>query len=770
MRFNKILLLAFLSSIYSNYSFSQSNVLGSWREHLPYLKGVSVSVGNGKVYCATSEGLFSYSESDNSIERYSKLNGLSDFGFSTIAYNSSVNLLVIGYSNANIDLLSDDGSVYNLSDISRKNISGNKTINSITMDGKFAYLSCGFGIVVLDLSRKEIKDTYIIGINGASLNIGQVALDGTNIFAAAEDGVYKGLLSDPFLANFNNWTKIRDDQSNAGDFNFAVSYNNILYVNFKKNSGDSILAYNGNWGVALANPLPANTIQSMKIVNDKMVITNSFSTSIYDNSLMRTRYIDGSTYNNPIIRDAEISSNDVIFIADNEQGLMKVNAQNVSEKIIPEGPNSQQASAMQVVNGKLWVAHGPRTRAWTNQYSYSGFSSFTPGSWTTNDGYTGQNSSFFTQSNFYDNMSIAVDPSNSNHLFIGSGGRGLLEFLDEKPFKIFLDTNSTLKGQFGNPGQVKIHGICYDQNKNLWVSNAGVNTVINVYKTDNTWKAFNFPGLVNSNSKTGDMVIDDLDYKWLILFENIGGKDGILVFDDNGTIDDITDDKSSIVEFGGNRVRSIAKDKEGVIWAGTEEGVYIFYPPSIVPQRILIKQDDSFQYLLATESIISIAVDAANQKWIGTEYGGVFVFSPDGQKQIYHFTKENSPLFSNTISCISIDNKTGEVYIGTDKGLISYQGSAVEGGTGCTDLIVYPNPVVRNYNGPIAVRGVVPNGIVKITDVSGGLVYQATSTGAQFIWDGTNLSGEKVQTGVYLVFSTDELGENHCSTKLIFQH
>jgi len=770
MRFKKILLFAFLFSIYFHSSFSQSNILGSWREHLPYLKGVSVSAGKGKVYCATSEGLFSYNESDNSIDRYSKLNGLSDFGFSTIAYNSAVDVLVIGYSNANIDLLWDDGTVYNLSDISRKNISGNKTINSITMDGKFAYLSCGFGIVVLDLSRKEIKDTYIIGINGASLNIGQVALDGTNIYAAAEDGVYKGLMNDPFLANFNNWTKIRDDQSNTGDFNFAVSYNNILYVNFKKNSGDSILAYNGNWGVSLANPLPTNTIQSMKIVNDMMVITNSFSTSVYNNSLTRTRYIDGTTYNNPIIRDAEISRNDVIWIADNEQGLMKVNAQNASEKIIPEGPNSQQASAMQVVNGKLWLAHGPRTRAWTNQYSYSGFSSFTPGNWTTNDGYTGQNSSFFTQSNFYDNMSIAVDPSNSNHLFIGSGGRGLLEFLDEKPYKIFLDTNSTLKGQFGNTGQVKIHGICYDQNKNLWVSNAGVNTVLNVYKTDKTWKAFSFPGLVNSNSKTGDMVIDDLDYKWLILFENIGGKDGILVFDDNGTIDDITDDRSSIVEFGGNRVRSIAKDKEGVIWAGTEEGVYIFYPPSIVPQKILIKQDDSFQYLLATESIISIAVDAGNQKWIGTEYGGVFVFSPDGQKQIYHFTKENSPLFSNTISCISIDNKTGEVYIGTDKGLISYQGTAVEGGSGCSDLIVYPNPVVRNYNGPIAVRGVVPNGIVKITDISGGLVYQATSTGAQFIWDGTNLSGEKVQTGVYLVFSTDELGENNCSTKLILQH
>jgi ligand-binding sensor domain-containing protein len=368
-------------------------------------------------------------------------------------------------------------------------------------------------------------------------------------------------------------------------------------------------------------------------------------------------------------------------------------------------------------------------------------------------------------------MSLVVDPSDKNHLFIGSSGAGLLEVKNVAAIKFYRDTNSTLLQQFGNPGQVKVHGLVLDDEFNLWCSNAGVNSVINVRKNDGNWKRFLFPGKINSSAKTGDMVMDLNGYLWMIVYENIGGKDGILVFNPNRTVDNTADDQFDLVDFGSNRVRCMAKDKDGTIWTGSDVGVYVFYPPSITPQQILIRQDNAYQYLLAGEVVTAIAVDGANRKWVGTENGGIYLFSPDGQEQIHHFTFDNSPLFSNNISSIAIDAKNGEVFIGTDKGLMSYQSDAVEASAdvvGCNDILVYPNPVEHSYEGPVAIKGVVPNGIVKITDVNGGLVYQTTALGTQAIWNGRNLQGEEVSTGVYIVFSSDPTSENTCVTKLMY--
>jgi hypothetical protein len=200
----------------------------------------------------------------------------------------------------------------------------------------------------------------------------------------------------------------------------------------------------------------------------------------------------------------------------------------------------------------------------------------------------------------------------------------------------------------------------------------------------------------------------------------------------------------------------------------------IYAPSSIInsenydAQQILIKQDGINQYLLESEVVTAIAVDGANRKWIGTESGGLFLMSPDGTTQIANYNESNSPLLSNYIIALNIDQQTGEIYIGTNRGLISLRGDAITGEGGCGDILVYPNPVRENYSGPIAIKGLVPNGNVKITDVSGNLIYETTALGTQAIWYGKNFKGEKAHTGVYLVFSTDDEGKNTCVTKLLF--
>lgn len=757
----KLLLLLLMTAAFP--VFSQS-AIGSWQEYLPYRQAARIALADGKVFCSTAQGLFSYIKDDESLNRYSKLNGLNDFGIADIAYSKDYKLLVIAYRNGNIDLLNDDNSVVNLSDISRKNIPGNKRINSITLAGRFVYMSCGFGIVVMDLQRREVKDTYYIGVNGSAIDVGAVAISDTYIFAATESGVYQAELSNPVLSDFNNWTLLRADNSN-GAFNKAVVLNNVLYVNYNLSSGDSLYSWNNSWSTPSQLPQSGTTL-SMRTVDGKLMITKSDKVVTFDAGLNQIGVVDGNTIPGITPADAIEENGFGVWIADKKNGLLQYN-NNVYTKRFPAGPNSDAVAALQVVDGRLWVIHGPRNRGWNNNYQYLGFSYYENATWVTYDGNIAQ-TPLFSQYNFFDNMSLVVDPSDKEHLFISSSGAGLLEFNKGFPIIRYNNSNSTLKEQVGNPGQVKVHGVAIDDDANLWITNAGVNSVLNVRKPNGTWRAYTFPGAVNSSSKVGDMVIDQNGAKWVSLFENVGLSDGILYFDDNATPDVLGDDEFSLIPITSNRVRSLAVDNDGTVWAGLDAGINIFYPPSLEPQKIIIKQENAFQYLLETESITAIAVDGANRKWIGTEAAGVFLFSSDGQDQLRHFTSNNSPLFSNNITAITIDGKTGLVYIGTDKGLLSYQGDAVEGKETCADVQVYPNPAPTGYSGPIAIKGVPANGTVKITDISGNLVFQSQALGGQAIWNGQNLKGERVSSGVYLVFAMNQAGESTCTAKLLF--
>jgi hypothetical protein len=763
-----ILFLTLLSAL---NGVSQPFEIGHWRDHLPYIHARLLVDAGSKIYCSTDDGFYAYSPSENEIVRLSKLNGLSDFGISDISYSQAYHKLIIAYNNTNVDLLNDDMSVTNISDIKRKNIPGNKRINNVSVDGRYAYLACGFGIVVVDLQRNEIKDTYYVGPSGLS-EVYEVAYDATYLYAAAEDGVYRIEKVNTNPANFNAWTKILDDIGDQGFFKNAVVHNNILLVSYSRSAGDSIMAYNGNWGYALPVELQSVSQKyNLSEVNNSLIVSEPFAISVFDGTFNRIKYIDGSIVSGPDFRDGIIDASQNVWVADHNKGLIKVDNSSLSY-FNPDGPYSSASNDIQILNNVLWVSHGPKNRGWKNIYTQQGFSRFSNSDWTSFDGNSAGTPMFY-QLGFYDNVSIVIDPSDADHIFVGATGPGLLEFqYDEatktgSPLKFYRDTNSTLLQQLGNPGQVKVHGMTLDDNRNLWVSNAGTASVINVLKNNGQWKAYSFPGQINSSSICGQLIVDQNGYKWLSVFENIGGKEGILVFNDNQTVDNTADDQFEIVDFGSNRVRVIKMDNEGTIWTGTDQGVYIFYPPSITPQQILIKQDNSYQYLLATDVVTVIAIDGANRKWIGTESSGVYLLSADGQDQIKHFTTENSPLFSDNITALAINDETGEVFIGTEKGIISYQGDAIAGGESCGDLLVYPNPVKRDYEGSIAVKGVIPNGIVKVTDISGGLVFEGKSVGAQVVWDGRNLSGQKVQTGVYIIYSSDATGEQKCTTKVM---
>jgi len=275
----------------------------------------------------------------------------------------------------------------------------------------------------------------------------------------------------------------------------------------------------------------------------------------------------------------------------------------------------------------------------------------------------------------------------------------------------------------------------------------------------------------------GRFVINQSDHKWFI--RERGG--GILVYDDNATPEDHSDDQAKTINTNigsgnlpTNDVYSIAEDLNGEIWVGTQEGICVFYSPGAVfsngnfdAQRILLEQDGNIQILLETEAVLSIAVDGANRKWLGTQSSGVFLMSSDGTKEIHHFTSENSPLPSNTVQSIAVDGESGEVFFGTELGLVSFRGTATDGLSTNQCYKVFPNPVRENYEGPIAITGLVRNTNVKITDLVGNLVFETTSEGGQAIWDGRNTKGERVSTGVYLALCTAPEGTSKCVSKIM---
>lgn len=253
-----------------------------------------------------------------------------------------------------------------------------------------------------------------------------------------------------------------------------------------------------------------------------------------------------------------------------------------------------------------------------------------------------------------------------------------------------------------------------------------------------------------------------------------------MVWSYNQTLDDPSDDVSRILTTGigtGNLpatdINCIAEDGEGNMWIGTEQGVAVFYCPGSVlttngcdADQIKVERDGYIGYLFGTESVRAIAVDAANRKWIGTT-NGVWLVSEDGKTEVLKFNTTNSPLPDNQITDIAINDATGEVFIGTVKGLVSYQGDAMKECDDCDGALVYPNPVRPDYNGPIAIKGLTENAYVKITDISGTLVYQGKANGSQMVWDGKGYNGNRAKSGVYLVFSSTDLGKERKVAKIL---
>lgn len=757
--------------------------IGQWRDHFPYSRTIAVTEGPDHFFAATDFAVFSYGKDDAAIEKMSKANVLSDVGVSSLRYNTYNDVLVIGYTNGNLDLVKGNVTV-NLADIKRNTtILGNKSIHHIHFRNEFAYLSTGFGIVVIDTDRDEVSDTYSIGPTLGDISVNAVATDATTIYAACDDGLYYANVNSPFLADFNVWSKRLDFVAGVsnGPFSNVVEFNGTVYVNYDHVSYNSDTMYfdSGSGWQRWDSELSLDN-NGMEVTNGQLVIAHNGNVVRFDDSQNQLEnvytYNDGQSFLD--CAHAIYSNDGHTYIADRQLGMVKAWNSYLAYSIIPTGPYSDKVYTMDSKGDHIWVVTGGLSGPWNQTFNIDGIFRFQEEEWTTYNAFSHPVDLPPTEQ--MDFLEIAVDPTDPEHAFASTWSGGVIEFENGSITNTYDELNSALQLWGTELTRVGVAGIDFDSDGNAWFSNSFCNDPIVLREADGTWHSFGASALV-SGEIVGQLLVTRDNKIWILkpFVGSLGG--GIQAFDHGDTYTNTSDD--SYVFINGNpgtgnlpstSLFCMAEDLDGEIWVGTSEGVAVFYTPENVfnggnydAQQVLIEQDGNIQILLETEEVASIAIDGANRKWFGTMGSGVFLMSEDGTEQIAHFTTENSPLISDEVTSIAINPKSGEVFFGTSLGIVSYRGTAIEGEELFSDVHAFPNPVREDYFGPIAIKGLMENSEVKITDFAGNLVFNTTSFGGQAIWDGNDLFGNRVKTGVYLVFSTDETGEYAATTKIL---
>ena len=738
--------------------------VGQWREHLPYHSAIDVTSGNSKIYSATPYSLFTVDIIENSIERVSKVSGLSETGISAIHYDEINNKLFIAYSNSNIDILYRN-DIYNIPDIKRDNINGNKSIYDIYPLGKNYFLSTGLGVIVVDGEKYDILDSWFIGSNGTHVKVNGFTSDALYYYAATEEGLKRSAITISNHSDHRNWqllSGLNGLPAGACEDVFTIQ-NKVIAV-----QGDSLFIFNGsNWSLFYTDTWPfisVNASGNKILISERRANGDSRVVSLNPDATISRIIQQPAVISFP--RKA-IFLNDDYWVADQFGGLSKFTSTSF-EVFKPDSPEGTASGEMISSKGIFYITAGEVDDNWNYQYNGNGVYKLSEGQWNNFNRFK-----YPQLDSMLDFITVAIDPVDQS-VWAGSFGGGLLHIKSDNTFEIFKQ-NSPLGNTIGDPTSYRVSGLAFDSENNLWISNFGAAQNFHVRKDDGSWKSFTLPFLLSENALS-QIVIDDLNQKWII--SPLGN--GLIVFNHGTSIDNISDDKWKIYRAGAgngnlpsNEVLSVAKDKNGFIWIGTTDGVGVIeclqqvFNTGCEAVLPIVQQGNFSNYLFKGEEVRSIAVDGANRKWMSTS-NGVWLISSDGEKVIYRFTENNSPLLSDDVKKIGIDGGTGEVFFATLKGISSFRSTATEGSAENENVLIFPNPVPPTYNGTIAIRGVANNSIIKITELNGQLVYQTRAQGGQAVWNGRDYKGRKISSGIYLVLVSDDSRKERMATKIIF--
>ena len=739
--------------------------VGTWRDFLPFNASIGITQTEDLVVCASPFGLVLLRRSDQSVEVLSRANGLSDIGISAVNYHEGTRQIMVSYRNGNIDLIRN-GVITNFSDIKRTtSIQGNKSINAIYMHENYAYLACSFGIVQFDMEKREVRSTFFPTPEPVRVN--DVVIDNGVLYAATAVGVLKAELTNPSIVFFAAWSPLA--LLSTGNYTHIAAYEGSIYAAKAKSQAlfqDTVYLVNStqasvyyindqvkdlfvNASHVLSTGVVGIQIENKSTGNLDFIYTYNFEKSCFPSSAIPDRTEAG-----------------VIWVADAIEGLVRTtNIWGISMYPI-EGPPNTKAFNLASNAERIYVSAGAFDLAYSPRYITDGYYTYDGINWTKTD--IPANNDFLR-----DIVEVYPDPNEANTLWVSSYGNGLGKMVNNTLTEHYLPGNSSLLGLPSFANDVRVTSVAKDKNGLLWVSNSGASSPVSVKAEDGSWKRHAFNSFVNS-SFTGRILVDSSDQKWVIVKNR-----GLLLFKNEGVeIEQFRtlNETSGNGSLSSNSVLSIAQDRDGYIWVGTSKGVCVFYSPESVleanfqgweAQRIIVSQGGFNQYLLESEEVTSIYVDGANRKWFGTSKAGLFLVSPDGTEQIENFTTENSPLLSNNILSLTMNEESGELFIATEEGISTFRSDATKGEEVFGKVYAFPNPVRPNYTGDISIVGLVTDADVKITDVSGNLVFNTKANGGMARWNGRRFDGGRVATGVYLVFLSNSDGSQTKVTKIL---
>jgi len=737
-------------------SLNAQNDKVRWTDLFSYNNVKLLEEVNGVIYCGTENGIFLFNPQNPTSDwiKLNKTNFLNNVGVSAMAYDKDSDSFLVGYENGGLDLLKSLESTMVL-DIKWNGFSGDKKVNHIFINDGIAFISGAFGIVSYDLKEEEFKETTRTNI--AVVN--DAAILNNKLYIATSNGIYSSELTSKKLnnPNINSWMQPTFNQNVT---NIELFENEIYY-----SVNNELKTLNGF-------STTYNLIEELKSSNGQLIVTQNNQVSILNGLDYPVIDEDG----NEINFNSGIFINNIYFGGSVNHGI--INLSNHKE-FYPQGPYSNKSFSVSTSKGKVWIAPGGMESFNNLTFNADGFSYYDIKSWT-------HYSSDKDLNGAKDIIKIAVDPTNDSHFMVipyaevtGWGGTqiGIFEFSSNKikPNHITSPLPQIYRfggGSFDDLGNFYLSESWYcdaacmaSGTPNYSLLKDNVNS-ISVRNASGSWMSEQ-----RTNQNSSNALSPIIDNKYIYIPQARLGGVAVLRKGSNETVGNIL--RSGEQTLPSNDVWSAALDKSGNLWIGTGQGLAVTYGiesaidnKNFTAEPIVIIQDGIPEALLTDVGIYAIKVDNANNKWIATNGAGVYYVSDSGESTKLHFTSKNSPLPSDIVYDVSIDESTGKVFFATEKGVISYNGDVSTEANNFNNAIAYPNPYRPEYKGNVTIKNLPNRALVKITDIVGNLLFEKKAEGGIVEWNTNNAKGKPVASGIYLVLMTNADGTETKTLKI----
>ncbi|MBT3588203.1 MAG: T9SS type A sorting domain-containing protein [Flavobacteriaceae bacterium] len=732
------------------------NFENSWTGYFSYVSVKSISQGNDKIYAAAENAIFTYDLSTQAIATISTINGLSGKTITTAHYSNVYGLYIIGYENGLIEIAIDgEDNILKVVDILDKPTipPNNKKINHFNEHNGSLYISTGYGISVYNLDDLEFGDTYFIGDLGSQINITQTTVQGVSIYASSsENGIKSALVADNNIIDYQQWTTVV-----GGGYKGIQSLGSELYT---VNNSNTILKFDLDVGfLQIDNFL--SPVVDFGVASEILTITTESSIYAYTEGYSLLEEV-----NNLIDFDYKLQSgytfNNTFYLGTTDFGMLVVPfGTSQAEQILPDGPLFNQAFAIDASPGQLWVAFGEIDLNF-NPYPLTkrGISNFRNDDWLSikYDDLKGE----VNVNDINDLSYVKINPNNTNEVYMSSYQKGLLKINNQTPTILYNETNSPMDIPGANEALgIRLYGSDFDREENLWFVQSRADNGLIKLTPEGQFQLIDVSNIIDAENEQAlsDVKVSREGYVFFGAVES-----GLVGYNPTNNEFNKISEEIGNGNLPTNNIRTLAFDNQNRLWIGTLKGLRVLYSvgsffesgANIDAQPIIILEDGVAQELLFEQSITDIEVDGSNNKWLSTATSGVFYLSPNGQETLLRFTADNSPLPSDNVLDIAIDDSDGTVYFATKDGLVAYDGISTAPGEDLEGVYVYPNPVRPTYFGNVTIDGLTAKANVKITDITGNLVFETTSEGGSIQWDTTAFGKYRVASGVYLVLITSD--------------